>query len=296
MRRRNLAHRARRSERPLCDNRGVNANAPSPPPWRPAPALLASAGLHAAGFVALVAAPTTWPAVLGTLAANHAVLAGAGLAPRSRLLGPNITRLPGAAAQRGELALTFDDGPDPETTPRVLDQLDAHGARATFFCVGQHAAAHPALIRTIVVRGQAIENPTARHATAFGWYGPARLRAEIGAAQATLAALAGRAPAFFRAPFGMRSPLLDPALAHLGLRLVSWTRRGYDTTDGDAGRVAARLVRGLAAGDILVLHDGVATGVRRTDPTALRVLPGLLDRIRDAGLRPVTLREACDVA
>ena len=269
--------------------------APSAAPWRPAPALIASAGLHAAGLAALAAAPVAWPAVLAALAANHAVLAAAGLAPRSRLLGPNLTRLPDTAARRAEVAITFDDGPDPEITPRVLDLLDAHGARATFFCVGREAAMHPALLRELVARGHAVENHTAHHTTAFGWYGPARLRAEIGSAQSQLAAIAGRAPAFFRAPFGMRSPLLDPALARLGLRLVSWTRRGYDTTDGDADRVLARLVRGLSAGDILLLHDGIATGSRRAASTALRVLPDLLARIRDAGLRSVPLHEAFGV-
>ncbi len=152
------------------------------------------------------------------------------------------------------------------------------------------------MLRELVSRGHAVENHTDRHTTSFGWYGPARLRAEIGAAQTAIASITGRLPAFFRAPFGMRSPLLDPALTHLGLRLVSWTRRGYDTTDGDADRVLARLVRGLAAGDILLLHDGVATGARPAASTALRVLPGLLARIRDAGLRSVTLHEACGVA
>jgi peptidoglycan/xylan/chitin deacetylase (PgdA/CDA1 family) len=272
----------------------VTATPPPTSPWRPAPALVASAGLHAVGAAALALAPSSWPAVALGLAANHAVLAGAGLMPRSRLLGPNLTRLPAAAARRGEIALTFDDGPDPEVTPRVLDLLDAAGARATFFCVGTRAARHAALVRGIVARGHAVENHTERHSTAFGWYGPGRLRAEIGAAQRTLGTLTGRMPRYFRAPFGMRSPLLDPALAHLGLRLVSWTRRGYDTADADAARVLARLARGLAAGDILVLHDGVATGRQAARPTALDVLPGLLARTRDAGLRAVTLQEALD--
>lgn len=265
-------------------------------PWRPAPALVASAGLHVAGAAALAIVPSAWPAVAAGLVANHAVLAGAGLVPRSRLLGPNLTRLPAAAARRGEVALTFDDGPDPAVTPRVLDLLDASGARATFFCVGERAARHAALVRDIVARGHAVENHTERHSTDFGWYGAARLREEIGAAQRTLAAIAGRAPRFFRAPFGMRSPLLDPVLSRLRLALVSWTRRGYDATDADSARVLARLVRGLAPGDILVLHDGMATGRRPAAPTALAVLPPLLARLRDAGLRAVTLDQATDAA
>jgi peptidoglycan/xylan/chitin deacetylase (PgdA/CDA1 family) len=205
-------------------------------------------------------------------------------------------RLPAAAVRRGEIALTFDDGPDPEVTPRVLDVLAAHGARATFFCVGGRARRHPGLVRDVAAAGHAVENHTEHHSTGFAWYGRARLRAEIDAAQRTLAALAGRAPRYFRAPFGMRSPLLDPALAQLGLRLVSWTRRGYDTRDADAARVLGRLVRGLAAGDILVLHDGVATGRPMPANTALAVLPALLQHVRAAGLRPVTLREASNDA
>jgi peptidoglycan-N-acetylglucosamine deacetylase len=266
---------------------------PAPRPWRPAAAIKASAALHAGGIVALAAAPEAWGAVLAAIAANHAVLFGASLAPRSRLLGPNLTRLPEAAARRGEIAITFDDGPDPEVTPRVLDLLDRAGARGTFFCIGSRAEAHPGVVREIVRRGHAVENHSQGHSTVFGWYGPDRLRRDIAAAQGTIAALAGRAPAFFRAPFGVRSPFVDPVLAHLGLAYVSWTRRGYDTVDGDAARVVRRLAVRLEAGDVLVLHDGVATGARRGPPAVLEVLPRLLALAAGRGLKPVTLGAAC---
>jgi peptidoglycan/xylan/chitin deacetylase (PgdA/CDA1 family) len=267
--------------------------APAARPWRPATALKASALVHAGGVAALAAAPEAWGAVLAAVAANHAVLFGASLAPRSRLLGPNLTRLPEAAASRAEIAITFDDGPEPEVTPRVLDALDRAGARGTFFCVGRRAQAHPGIVREIVRRGHAVENHSQHHSTVFGWYGPERLRREIGAAQEVLATLAGRTPAFFRAPFGVRSPFLDPVLARLGLGYVSWTRRGYDTVDGDASRVARRLAGGLEAGDVLVLHDGVATGARRARPAVLEVLPRLLGLAADRGLQAVTLGAAC---
>lgn len=267
--------------------------APAARRWRPAAALKASAALHAGGAVALAAAPEAWGAVLAAVAANHLALFGASLAPRSRLLGANLTRLPAAAARRGEIAITFDDGPDPEITPRVLDALDAAGARATFFCVGERAAAHPDLAREIVRRGHAVENHSQHHSIAFGWYGPDRLRREIAAGQATLGAIAGRPPAFFRAPFGVRNPFVDPVLARLGLDYVSWTRRGYDTVDGDPARVLQRLAGALAAGDVLLLHDGIATGVRRARAVALEVLPRLLAAASDRGLKPVTLGAAC---
>jgi peptidoglycan/xylan/chitin deacetylase (PgdA/CDA1 family) len=267
----------------------------TPQRWNPTPALRFSAVFHAGSAAALVAVPELWPPIVAGLAANHAVLFTASLLPRSQLIGRNLVRLPEAAARRGEVAITFDDGPDPEVTPRVLDLLDAHRASASFFCVGERAAAAPGLVREIVRRGHSVENHSHRHSTGFGWYGPWRLARELEGAQRALTEAAGVAPEFFRAPFGTRNPLLDRTLARLGLRLVSWTRRGYDTVDADAPRVLRRLVDGLAAGDVLLLHDGVRVRERRGEPTVLGVLPQLLERLADRGLKAVSLRTACDV-
>lgn len=261
--------------------------------WTPAPALKATAALHVGGAFAAAAFPAAWPPILATLVASHLVLLGAGLAPRSRLLGPNLARLPEAAIGRREVALTFDDGPDPGTTPRVLDLLDERRVKASFFCVGERATAQSSLVREIARRGHSVENHSQRHSTRFGFYGPGRLRRELEAAQATLRQLAGTAPRFFRAPFGMRNPFLDPVLVHCGLRLVSWTRRGYDTVDSEVSRVLGRLCNGLAAGDILVLHDGVATGPWGNGRIVLEVLPRLLDRMDAARLVPVSLPAGC---
>ena len=261
--------------------------------WRPMPALRATAVIHVGGALALAWRPEDWPWVAAALAANHAVLFAASLAPRSRLLGPNMVRLPAVAARRGEVAITFDDGPDPEVTPRVLDLLDARRARASFFCVGERAAAFPHLVREIVRRGHSIENHGLGHSIAFGWYGPWRLRHELETAQQMLSEIAGTPPAFFRAPFGTRSPFLEPVLARCGLRYVSWTRRGYDAVDRDGARVLRRLVKGLAAGDVLLLHDGVAVRERRGAATVLAVLPQLLERLAEGGLKAQSLPSAC---
>ncbi len=268
---------------------------PAPPRrWDPAPAIRFTAFFHVGSVAALAAVPELWPPIVAGLAANHAVLFTASLLPRSQLIGRNLVRLPEAAARRGEVAITFDDGPDPEVTPRVLDLLDARGATASFFCVGERAAAAPGLVREIVRRGHSVENHSLRHSTGFGWYGPWRLRRELEGAQRALTETAGVAPRFFRAPFGTRNPLLDPALARLGLTLASWTRRGYDTVDADAARVLHRLVEGLGGGDVLLLHDGVTVRQRRGVPTVLAVLPRLLEQLADRGLKPVSLRTACD--
>lgn len=236
--------------------------------------------------------PTLWPWALGAVSANHLVLGGAGMVPRSRMLGPNVVRLPAAAAHRGEVALTFDDGPDPEITPAVLDLLDRHGMQASFFCIGVRAASFPDLVRDIARRGHSVENHTFSHPSGFACYSPARLAQELARTQATITALSGKAPVFFRPPMGLRSPLLEPVLSRLGLRHVSWTRRGYDAVWRNPESVLQRICRGLAGGDVLLLHDGHCARTRQGQPVVLEVLPRLLDRMTAAGLRSVALPEA----
>jgi len=152
--------------------------------------------------------------------------------------------------------------------------------------------AHPALAREIVARGHSIQNHTARHRHNFSFLGPRGFAAEISRAQQAIEATVGQRPSCFRAPAGLRNPFLAPVLHRLGLSLVSWTRRGFDTREGDAATVLARLVRGLAAGDILLLHDGHAARTAAGRPVLLDVLPPLLARIRAEGLHAVTLPQA----
>lgn len=264
----------------------------APGRWRPSPLVAGSFVLHGAALLALAAQPAWWPQLLALLALDHAVLTVCGLLPRSHWLGPNLTRLPAAAAARGEIAITIDDGPDPDVTPAVLDLLDRHQVRATFFCIGRRAQRHPELCREIVRRGHAVENHGQHHRHNFSLMGPGGLRRELLQAQDTLTAITGQRPGFFRAPAGLRNPLLDPLLPGLGLRLASWTRRGFDTRTGDADLLLRRLVKGLRAGDILMLHDGNAARTPAGQPVILQVLPRLLERVAAAGLHPVTLRDA----
>jgi peptidoglycan/xylan/chitin deacetylase (PgdA/CDA1 family) len=249
-------------------------------------------GLHCLAGVGALLGPELWPWAAGALAANHTVLSALVLWPRNTLLGPNITGLPAEARERGEIALTFDDGPDPAVTPHVLDLLDAAGARATFFCIAKNAARHPELCREIVRRGHGIENHSSGHLLTFAMLGLGGLRRELCAAQETLAELSGRAPRFFRPPAGFRSPMLDPVLHAMNLRLVTWTRRAFDTRCEEAAPIAQRLTRGLAAGDILLLHDGNCARSRAGTPVVLEALPQVLAAARAHGLKPVTLHHA----
>ena len=118
------------------------------------------------------------------------------------------------------------------------------------------------------------------------------MAADIAAGQATLAAITGQTPRYFRATAGLRNPFLDPVLHRLGIRLAAWTRRPYDTRCGDPETVLARLCRDLGPGDILLLHDGHAARTADGQPVILAVLPRLLATLRDQQLNPVTLNDA----
>jgi peptidoglycan/xylan/chitin deacetylase (PgdA/CDA1 family) len=260
--------------------------------WRPTPFIRFSFALHALSALVLLLKFELWPWILGALVANHLVITLLGLMPRSHALGANWTLLPAPAIARREIALTLDDGPDPDVTPRVLNLLDEYGIKATFFCIGRKAEQYPDLCRDIVARGHAVENHSQQHRHYFSLLGPAGFAREIRAGQETLQRITGIAPMFFRAPAGLRNPFLDPVLARLGLQLASWTVRGFDTQMRDAAKVQARLMRGLRPGAILLLHDGHAARTASGEPVVLAMLPQLIASAHAAGLHFVTLRDA----
>ena len=274
----------------------MSEQAPRPsadsPRWSATPLIYTSAAIHAGAAAAIVLRPRTWPWALGALAVNHAALAAAGLWPRSRLLGPNWVTLPRYGVQSTSVAVTIDDGPDPDVTPQVLSQLAEYRATATFFCVGERVERYPDLAKEIVARGHDIENHSQRHRHNFSLLGPIRMSAEISRAQDSISRVTGIAPLFFRAPAGLRNPFLDPILARLHLRLASWTRRGFDTVHRDADAVYQRLAKPLQGGDILLLHDGNAARAHSGRPVIVEVLPRLLDAMAERDLHPVTLRSA----
>lgn len=260
--------------------------------WHPSTLVQASLAAHAAVVGVVAARPSLWPFAAGGLLANHALLAASGLWPRSSLLGPNWTRLPAPVAAEGKIAITIDDGPDIEVTPRLLDILEQYKAVATFFCIGDRVAAQPALARDIARRGHKIENHSQRHSHYFSLLGPRAMAAEIASAQEVIGTIVGEIPLFFRAPAGLRNPFLDLVLTRHALRLASWTRRGFDTIAKNPATVLARLAKGLSAGDILLLHDGHAARTIDGSPVVLEVLPALLDKVLSQRLTPITLRAA----
>lgn len=260
--------------------------------WQPPMLIRISMLIHAIALLVILSMPATWLWVVATIAADHLLIAAVGLWPRSTWLGSNWVQLPAAARARNEIALTIDDGPDSEVTPQVLALLDRYQVKASFFCIGDKAARHPELCREIVIRGHSVENHSQHHRHHFSLLGIRGYYREIQAAQITLSTITGVSPQFFRAPAGLRNPFLAPVLQHLHLQLASWSVRGFDTQVRDLNKVKNKLLRGLRAGAILLLHDGNTARTINGVPIILAVLPAILDAAAIMRLQFVTLPDA----
>lgn len=185
------------------------------------------------------------------------------LKPSSRGLGPVVTRF---ATQSREVWLTIDDGPDPESTLKVLALLEAHRAHATFFLIGDKVRRHPELVSEIVRRGHTIGNHTQTHPHRSFWLASAKRTAlEIDACAQTLRDAGALPTRFFRSPVGLKNHALYPQLAQRGLDLVLWSARGYDTICRDPAKVLARITATLRPGAILLLHENGANPAARVE-------------------------------
>ncbi len=265
---------------------------PDSNPWRPTLLIRITFFIHFLVFIAVLFIPDAWLWLAVIILMNHLILATIGLVPRSTALGKNLIRLPASAAARNEITLTIDDGPDPDVTPRVLEILEQFGVKATFFCIGERAAHYPELCQLIIQRGHEIENHSQHHRHHFSLLSIKGYTRELQAAQSALTRITGIAPKYFRAPAGFRNPFLDPVLHRLNLQLVSWSVRGYDTFIRNPAVVKKKLLAGLHAGAILLLHDGNVAKTREQQPVILEALPGVLSAALASGLHFVTLRSA----
>lgn len=186
------------------------------------------------------------------------------------------------------VALTFDDGPHPEHTRRVLALLAAAGAKATFFVVGRKAEAHPDVVREMVEAGHAVGLHSYAHPRGFAFWGEARARADVSRGLAVLEPLLGRRPTWFRPPIGHTTPPTVRAIEGAGLRIVGWSVRALDglarTRPED---VVRRVVPALEDGAVVLLHD--AREASDDPPAALAALPRILDAGRARGLAFVAL-------
>ena len=230
-----------------------------------------------------------WQLGLPLLMATHLPFLWGTLWPQSRLLCPVLTRLP--TTQR-VVWLTIDDGPSPQTLP-MLDLLDRHDAKATFFVVGERAAAQPDLVREIVRRGHGIGNHSATHPERWFWALPPRkMRLEIERTQSILEHITGTRPRWFRAVVGMSNPFVASALKRAGLTRVAWNARGFDAVVADPRQVLSGVERTLMPGAIVLMHEGAPHG---RNLEGMTLLLQRLDALGYRTLLPEALEEVAVV-
>jgi peptidoglycan/xylan/chitin deacetylase (PgdA/CDA1 family) len=245
------------------------------------------------------------PWLIGTpiaLTAAAAAISYGAVNPRSLLFGPAVSRTNSVR----KLAITFDDGPNPEVTPRLLEVLQRYEARASFFVVGRFARECAGLLKEIKDRGHLIGNHTETHANLF-WSTSAQIHGEIQGCNEAISEATNDKTRWFRPPWGMRNPWVISTAAAEGLRTVLWSNLPGDwrpkpvtwlekRMEPIAKRAAARNLAarssGEDAGDILCLHDGDYRFLNADRHATLAALEHWLPRWRDLGLNFVTIDDA----
>ena len=204
-------------------------------------------------LVALALVFGNYALLIGALVASFIIVCLGVFWPRLSLFGPFICR---AESSQRWVALTFDDGPDARSTPVLLELLQEARVEAAFFAVGKCVVANPELAARILREGHLLENHSFAHSNATNFFTISRLKAELAQAQAAIEQATGSAPKFFRPPMGLSNPNVFHVARALGLKVIGWTARGFDTQVHDPERVVRRIVRQLQPGAIILLHDG----------------------------------------
>jgi peptidoglycan/xylan/chitin deacetylase (PgdA/CDA1 family) len=215
-----------------------------------------------------------------------ALLAAGSLVPRLDFYLHAVRRGP---ADHPWVALTFDDGPNPATTPLLLELLQRERIPAAFFFVGEAARRYPDLVARAAADGHLIGNHSDRHGYGWAVSSAEQIFAEFAAASRTLAGILGQPPRFVRTPAGVSSPHLADALQRLQLRNVAWDVRGLEGVYRDPERIAARVARRGRNGSIILLHE-LYYGVCHFKPgQVLATAQRTIERLRSRGFHFVRL-------
>ena len=240
-------------------------------------ATLAGAAL---GVRSVVMEPIPLPWAIGAVLAYLCLVAVGVIFLRLGMFVDVVWR--GGEEARG-VALTFDDGPNAEHTPRVLDLLDAHGVKATFFLIGKKAERLPEIVRDIAARGHAIGLHTHGHDRLFSIKSPEAMQDDLEQEMDLLERLTGERPYLFRPPIGHSSPRLAKAVDALDLVVVGWGVRAMDGTGPSSpDKLADRVCKRLTDGLIVQLHDSAERD--GYEPASVKALPAILGAMREADL------------
>lgn len=184
-----------------------------------------------------------------------------------------------------QVAITFDDGPHPKFTPKVLELLKKHNAKATFFCVGKNLELYPELAKAILEQGHSIGNHTYSHSPAFGFFSTKKVVTELQRTDTIITNLINRRALLYRPVYGVTNPSIKRAVKRLGVQSIGWSVRSLDTVLSEE-KVFKRLLK-TKMGDIILLHD--------TSEKTVNILERLLQFISEQNLNSVTVNELLDI-
>ncbi|WP_411766914.1 polysaccharide deacetylase family protein [Winogradskyella sp. A3E31] len=182
-----------------------------------------------------------------------------------------------------KIAITFDDGPHFENTPEILNILNSHNAKATFFCIGKHVESYPDILKSIDKNGHSIGNHSYTHSVFIDFNSTKQWISEIKKTDDLIKTITGSQPKLFRPPYGVTTPHLAMALKQTNHKIIGWNKRSYDTLFTNKHFILKRLKKNLKSGDIILLHD--------TQKHSLYVLEHLLRYLSEHGFLAVTIEE-----
>jgi peptidoglycan/xylan/chitin deacetylase (PgdA/CDA1 family) len=202
----------------------------------------------------------------------------------SPIFGRPITRVRARDGGAPAVALTFDDGPNPDATPLILDALKARNVKATFFILGRHAEQWPDLVARVADEGHSIGNHGYYHRK-LHFKSPNYVRDDLERGTAAIERASTAHPRLFRAPHGFRSPWVTAIARRLGQRTVGWSLGVWDSDRPGVEAIAKRTVEGARPGSILLLHDGDGYDPRGDRMQTAQAVPLIVDRLHAQGYR-----------
>ncbi|MGB1307264.1 MAG: polysaccharide deacetylase family protein [Oceanihabitans sp.] len=182
---------------------------------------------------------------------------------------------------KNQVAITFDDGPNPEFTPQVLTLLNKYNAKATFFCIGKQVEKHPNIIKAILKENHSIGNHTYSHANSYGFYKTKKVISDLQLTNKIIEAQTNLKLKLFRPAFGVTNPRIKRALKATKLKAIGWNKRSLDTTNLNQKTILNRITKNLKKGDVILLHD--------TSAKSIAVLEQLLLFLQQQKIESVTI-------
>jgi peptidoglycan/xylan/chitin deacetylase (PgdA/CDA1 family) len=182
-----------------------------------------------------------------------------------------------------KIAITFDDGPIPVMTDKVLEILQSHKVPAAFFCIGNRVDDYPALTKRIHESGHLIGNHSYWHGAMFDLQSPEKIAQELADTDTAIEKVIGKKPNFFRPPYGVSNPMVAKAVEKGGYKTIGWSVRSFDTVTKDGQALMRRITKSLKGGDIILFHD--------YSKATIEMLPAFFAHVTKLGLKIVRVDE-----